>query len=382
MTQPLRIGLIGVGSVVREIYQHLFYRSDWSSMLDVVAVAEPDDAARAWFCDTFHIPAGRRFTDYREMLSAVELDAVQVNTPDTLHAAPTIAALEAGCDVMVPKPLAASVADGRAMVDAARRTGRLLAVDFHKRSDPRTLAAAQRVRSGALGTYQSSVWFMLDKLLVADPNHAPRFFASPDFAVKNSPLTFLTVHMLDTLLAIAPLVPASVRARAWSQKLPSLQPRGIDGHDMVSTDITFTDGSTTHIVTGWHLPNDAWSITVGEGRLIFTDGLLDLDGTRCGLRDLSHDQGLREPNVLFETFEPGGRVSGFGISHPGRLYEAIRAHRRGEMDPRERERRLSASETGLWVTAAIEAGLRSLEGGERSAGGVIAGIDVPVEPVE
>ena len=45
----------------------------------------------------------------------------QINTPDHLHCAPTLAALEAGLDVVVPKPTAATVKDTHAMIDAAKR---------------------------------------------------------------------------------------------------------------------------------------------------------------------------------------------------------------------------------------------------------------------
>mgnify|MGYP001298837959 CR=1 FL=1 len=90
--EKLRLGVVGVGSVVREIYQYLYYRSDYSHLLDVVAVADPNDQFRNWFCDTFNIPAERRFKDYGEMFAKVELDAAQINTPDHIHAAPAIAA--------------------------------------------------------------------------------------------------------------------------------------------------------------------------------------------------------------------------------------------------------------------------------------------------
>ncbi|MFW5996453.1 MAG: Gfo/Idh/MocA family protein [Verrucomicrobiota bacterium] len=379
MKDQLKVGLIGTGSVVREIYQYLFFNSDWADLINVTAAADPDEKALQWFCDKYDIPREARFTDYREMLAKYDFDAVQVNTPDTMHAEPTIAALEAGCDVMVPKPLAASVADGHAMIETAKRTGRIFGVDFHKRDDPRTLAAAQRAKEGSLGDYQTSVWFMLDRLMVTDPNHEPRFFASADFAEKNSPLTFLTTHMLDTLLWIVQLVPAKVTARSWSQKLPSLQPVAVDGHDMVSLNITFQNGTTAYIVTGWHLPNAAWSISIGEGRLIFTDGMLDIDGARCGVRDLSHDQGLTEPNVLFQTFEPDGRVSGFGMSKPGRIYEDIQAWQNEVMTEDERQYKLSAHETGFWVTVAVEAGLRSLAKGSDAGNGIVAGREIDVD---
>ncbi len=379
MSRPLRIGLIGTGSVVREIYQYFFFNSQWADMFDIVAAADVDEQALNWFCERANISQGARFEDYHDMLEKVDLDAVQINTPDVMHAQPAVAALEAGCDVMVPKPLASNVSDAHSMVDTAKRTGRLMGVDFHKRHDPRTLAAAQRAQSGALGQYQTSTWYMLDKLLVTDPNHEPRFFASRDFAEKNSPLTFLGSHMLDTLLWIVPLVPESVRAHSWSQKLPSLGPISVDGQDMVSIDVVFSNSTTAHIVTGWHLPNAAWGVSVGESKLIFTDGLIDLDGTRCGLSELSHDMGLREPNMLFRNIDNHGNATGFGMSYPGRIFGAIYSLQNGDMSEEERLKLLSPHETGFWVTAAVEAGLKSLEDGCESENGIVNGTEVSVK---
>src|SRR6185369_8524517 len=85
MKSQLRLGIIGAGSVVREIYQYLYFRSAYSPMLQVCAVADPNTEYRNWFGDLAALPANRRYTDYQTMLQEVELDAVQVNTPDHLH---------------------------------------------------------------------------------------------------------------------------------------------------------------------------------------------------------------------------------------------------------------------------------------------------------
>ena len=108
MKSKLRVGVIGVGSVVREIYRHLYFNSEFSHLLEIVAVADPNDEFRNWFCDTFDIPPERRFAGHPEMLAKVELDAVQVNTPDNIHRDPAVDALEAGMDVVVAKPIAST----------------------------------------------------------------------------------------------------------------------------------------------------------------------------------------------------------------------------------------------------------------------------------
>src|SRR5512136_2892695 len=167
MHKKLRLGIIGAGSVVREIYQYLYFRSHYSHLFEICAVADPNEQYRNWFADLAGVPPARRFRDYRDLLAKVKLDAVQVNTPDHLHCAPTVDALNAGLDVVVPKPTAATVKDAHAMIEAAKKSGRFLGVDFHKREDPRIKEAEARFRKGRYGTFQAAVFYMVDKLWIA-----------------------------------------------------------------------------------------------------------------------------------------------------------------------------------------------------------------------
>ncbi|MBE0543733.1 MAG: Gfo/Idh/MocA family oxidoreductase [Verrucomicrobia bacterium] len=378
MKTKLRLGVIGVGAVVREIYQHLYFRSHYSDLLEICAVADPNEEYRNWFSDLAGLPANRRFASYKDMFAQVELDAVQVNTPDHLHCGPTVDALNAGLDVIVPKPTAATVKDAHAMIQAAKKTGRFLGIDFHKREDPRIKEAEARFQSGRYGTLQVAVFYMLDKLFVADPNHTPRFFASPDFAQKNTPVSFLTVHMADALMKIVNLVPVQVRATGYSQKLPSLKPIAVKGYDLVDTEILFNTGATAHILTGWALPDTAWSTTVQSSRLICSDGLIDLGLDTPGLREI-HREGIFEVNPLFRNFEKDNTVTGYGISSPGRLYQQALALRNGKMSAAERDAAFNSIALGFHTTLVLEAAEKSLAEGKRLAGGATLGtsVDLP-----
>src|SRR6185369_12137886 len=157
------------------------------------------------------------------------------------------------------------------------------------REDPRIKEAEARFQSRRYGVFQSAVFYMLDKLMVADPNHVPPFFASPDFAERNTPVSFLTVHMADALMKIVNQVPVQVRATGYAHKLPSLTPIPVAGYDLVDTEIQFESGALAHILTGWALPNSAWATTVQSARLICSDGLLDLGLDTPGLREVHRD---------------------------------------------------------------------------------------------
>jgi len=92
------------------------------------------------------------FADYREMLRQRNLDIVLVATPDHWHALPTIAAIEAGCDVWVQKPISVDIEEGKAMVAAARRHRKVVQVGTQRRSTPHIVDARERVvRAGLLG---------------------------------------------------------------------------------------------------------------------------------------------------------------------------------------------------------------------------------------
>jgi predicted dehydrogenase len=94
----------------------------------------------------------RTYSDYRKMLAEKDLDLVLIGTPDHWHALPMIAAVEAGADVYVQKPISVDIVEGQAMLEAARRTGRVVQVGTQRRSTPHIIEARdQIIREGKLG---------------------------------------------------------------------------------------------------------------------------------------------------------------------------------------------------------------------------------------
>jgi predicted dehydrogenase len=95
----------------------------------------------------------RTYADYRAMLKEKDLDIVLVATPDHWHALPMIAAVQAGADVYVQKPISVDVVEGQAMLAAARKYKKVVQVGMQRRSTPHLVHARDRVvREGRLGT--------------------------------------------------------------------------------------------------------------------------------------------------------------------------------------------------------------------------------------
>ncbi|MBM3880312.1 MAG: Gfo/Idh/MocA family oxidoreductase [Verrucomicrobia bacterium] len=93
----------------------------------------------------------RRYKDYREMLSEMRPEIVIVATPDHWHALATIDSVKAGAHVYVEKPIGHTIKEGRAMVNAARKQGRIVQVGTHRRVSPHNVSGLQFLKSGKAG---------------------------------------------------------------------------------------------------------------------------------------------------------------------------------------------------------------------------------------
>src|SRR5207248_2336643 len=91
----------------------------------LVAVADVDAERAQQAADRFGC---KSYTDYREMLAAPEVQAVVVALPHWLHCEATVTSLEAGRHVLLEKPMAMTVAECDTMIEAGRRSGRVLMV--------------------------------------------------------------------------------------------------------------------------------------------------------------------------------------------------------------------------------------------------------------
>jgi predicted dehydrogenase len=142
----VQVGFIGFGLIGA---QHVF---DFKNQKDVDLAA---------MCDVYQPrleqgvaatgQTAKPYTDFRKLLENKDLQAVVVSTPDHWHALITIMACGAGKDVYVEKPLTLFVKEGRWMVNAARKYGRIVQAGTQQRAGLHYQHALELIRSGYIG---------------------------------------------------------------------------------------------------------------------------------------------------------------------------------------------------------------------------------------
>jgi len=155
-SDQVRIGHIGVGGMGNA---HLgdYCHTDRFPSVAICDVYKPYRARAANRCKrkvTLH-------NDFRELLDREDVDAVIIATPDHWHALPAIYAAQTGKDIYCEKPLSLTIQEGRAMVNAARRYGRVFQVGSQQRSSGNFRRACELVRSGRIGklhTVHVNIW--------------------------------------------------------------------------------------------------------------------------------------------------------------------------------------------------------------------------------
>ena len=112
-----------------------------------LVICDRDEGRARTLADRF----GCAWTTSLDEVASSDVDAVTIATPDHLHADPALTMLRAGKHVLVEKPLATSVAEALAMMEAAEAAGFKLMVDFHARWHPLFMSAKGYVERGELG---------------------------------------------------------------------------------------------------------------------------------------------------------------------------------------------------------------------------------------
>lgn len=186
--KKLRIGIIGTGNISR-FHAHGYLRLVQSGQAELVACCDLVESKAKAFAEEFGFASV--YTDFHEMLSSESLDCVSVCTWNAAHKAATVAALEAGANVLCEKPMALNALEAQEMLEAANRTGRLLQIGFVRRFGKDADTVMQFKESGALG----DIYFAKATYLRRD-GCPGGWFGDKKFS-GGGPLIDLGVHMID-----------------------------------------------------------------------------------------------------------------------------------------------------------------------------------------
>jgi UDP-N-acetylglucosamine 3-dehydrogenase len=276
------------------------------------------------------------YTDIRQMLKLEpDIQAVCVCTSDPAHLEPCLAAAEAGKHILVEKPLAVTVEDGEAIVQAAHAAGVKLMVGHILRFDPRYAGAWQAVQEGRIG----------------EPIHA---FARRNNILasgrrlegRTSVLFFLGIHDTDFLLWCLNARPQKVYAAASRKLMADL---GAD--DAIFLLLHFEGGAVACLEASWVLPNTSLATLDARIEIVGTQGAVYVDIHGQGLTVVDASR-LDRPDTMYGPVVHG-QVTGI-------LKEEIAHFVACVLDDREP---LITGEMGLDAVRVIVAAHRSLKTG-------------------
>lgn len=145
----LKVGVIGCGSIAR--YRHLAEYQAHENV-EIIAVCDVVQERALEMAEKFGAAA---YTDYQELLKNDEVEAVSICTPNALHAPMSITALQSGKHVLCEKPMATSLVEAEAMIEAAKVNKKKLMIAHNQRFVPSHEKAHELIQSGDLGKIYS-----------------------------------------------------------------------------------------------------------------------------------------------------------------------------------------------------------------------------------
>ncbi len=149
--EKVRIGMIGCGGNAGGHLRRLMEIGD----AEVVGLA---DVSEESFGRLFErLPEAReiqRFTDYKEMLGSVEMDAVEISTPHTLHFEQIMESLDRGLHVLTEKPMVCSVDHARQAIKRSEEAGKVLMISYQRHLAPEFRFIRNQIRGGEIGEVQ------------------------------------------------------------------------------------------------------------------------------------------------------------------------------------------------------------------------------------
>ncbi|WP_433675314.1 Gfo/Idh/MocA family protein [Microbacterium gorillae] len=308
-TTPLRIGLIGAGGIAGA---HVAGYRHHPERVVLAAIADPvrESAERRRGDD-----AGVQiYADYRDMIAAGGIDAVDICLPHHLHAAAIIAAADAGLHVLCEKPLCLTREEAAAITAAVERTGVTVMCAHNQLFQPAVAAAKAMIDSGALGRVYE---VRTTDSFYNDFTPESMGWRATAATAGGGELIDTGYHPLYLLQHLAGGSPVAVTAMLSRHRLAFME-----GEDSAQVLVRYDNGVVGHVTTSW-----AYQPAVGTEKfsLVGEKGSLTSDGTTL----TSRLRGEEPVTVSFElVHEFAAEVAHFADSIRGGT-RPIQTHEEG-----------------------------------------------------
>jgi len=234
-----RIGIIGTGIMGKaggRIFQLI-------EDVEVTALADLSEENLTQAAAELQVSA--TYSSYQDMLEKEQLDAVYVATPDMYHRAPVIDSLEAGCHVIVEKPMTTRQEDAEEIYRLVAQTGKKFQVNFNHRWLSPYHKIKAMIDDGDLGEPIIGYARKNNPILVPTSMLAA-------WARDSSPAWFMSSHDIDLMVWWFDANPVEVYARGIKRVLKS---RGMDTYDGIQSLVTFEDGQFATFEAAWVYPD-------------------------------------------------------------------------------------------------------------------------------
>lgn len=274
-------------------------------------------------------PEAKPFASFEAALADPSINAVAIATPAEWHARMAIAALDAGKDAFVEKPLALTAEDGNAMVEAARRNNRILMVGHLLIYHPAIRAIQQMISDGSLGRLEYLYSNRLSMGKIRQEENALWSFAPHDISI---------------LLLLTGQTPIQCTAVGGTYLQPNIA-------DVTVTNLLFASGTRAHIFVSWlHPHKEQRLVVIGSKKMVVFEDSRPTD------KLMLYDKEIAWRNGQIEVTQPKGIPVPFPADEPLRLecQEFIDC-----VEQRRQPR--TPGEDGVQVLRVLQASQRSIE---------------------
>jgi len=255
----INIAVIGAG-IMGRLHARVIFESNRE---ELVAVVDLDESKAKDLAKRYDVES---FSDYTEMLKNVQVDAVCVATPDSMHSDPVRACLREGKHVIVEKPLATNLKDSAAIVDTAKKNNKILMVNYTHRWIASYAKTKEIIDEGKIGKPVMLYARKNDTIMVP--------LEMIKWSRETSPAKFLSTHDIDLALWFFSTKVKEVYAQGVKGFLKS---KGLDVFDAIQALVKFENGAIGTFESAWIYPNSFPNTTDSYIQVVGELGAITLD---------------------------------------------------------------------------------------------------------